>query len=63
MKNWNVSQARVARVLNTGHKTVGKWLEGNTMPSSEYIIKLTIVFDCSVEDLVLLDPYDIPELL
>ena len=55
---WKVTQKELARVLHTNPRTVERWLNNSPLPSTEYIVRLSIVLDCRVEDLVILEESD-----
>lgn len=63
LKDWNVSKSRLAKVLHTNYRTVDRWLNTKSMPRSTYLIQMTIVLDCEVEDLIILESIDEMELL
>ena len=46
-----VSQERLARSVGSSVSTVSKWEQGQTVPSSEYVLALCKIFGCSPRDL------------
>jgi transcriptional regulator with XRE-family HTH domain len=46
-----VSQEKLARAVGLSVSAVSKWEQGQTIPSSEYVLALCTIFECSVRDL------------
>lgn len=48
----NLSQEEVAKGINTSQRNIGRWENGENLPSSEYIILLADYFQCSTDFLL-----------
>lgn len=49
----NLTQTDIAEYLNLSTQSISKWETGEAIPSIEYILKLSKLFNCSADDLFL----------
>ena len=48
----NLSQKDLAKKLNISRQSISKWEQGISYPSILYLVPLTKILDCSLEDLL-----------
>ena len=48
----NLSQEDLAKKLNISRQSISKWEQGISYPSILYLVPLTKILDCSLEDLL-----------
>lgn len=48
----NLSQEDLARKLQISRQSISKWEQGISYPSILYLVPLTKILDCSLEDLL-----------
>ena len=48
----NLTQKDVAKAINTNQSTVARWEAGEHLPTSDYIVKLSNLFQCSSDYLL-----------
>lgn len=48
----NLSQESLARILNISRQSISKWEQGISYPSILYLIPLTKILDCTLEELL-----------
>ena len=48
----NLSQEDLARKLNISRQSISKWEQGISYPSILYLIPLTKILDCTLEELL-----------
>ena len=51
-KNKNISQEELAELLDVSRQSISKWEQGISYPSILYLIPLTKILDCHLEDLL-----------
>lgn len=51
-KKKKMSQSELANKLNVTQSMVAKWENGKNMPSVEILIKLSEIFECTIDELV-----------
>lgn len=52
MEQANISQSELARRLNVTHGAVNKWVAGVARPTVDNLIALSVIFDCTMDELV-----------
>ena len=48
----NLSQENLARKLQISRQSISKWEQGISYPSILYLVPLTKIFDCTLEELL-----------
>ena len=48
----NMSQEQLAKEINVDRSTVTKWETGEAMPRANKLVKLSQIFNCSVDELL-----------
>ena len=48
----NLSQEDLARKLNISRQSISKWEQGISYPSILYLVPLTQILDCTLEELL-----------
>ena len=48
----NLSQEDLARKLKISRQSISKWEQGISYPSILYLVPLTKIFDCTLEELL-----------
>ena len=52
----NLSQESLAEKMSVSRQTISKWENGDTYPSTEHILMLAKILDCSMDNLIDHDP-------
>lgn len=52
MKNKKMSKSDLARAVGVKRQTVNLWTVGNTVPKASHLIKLSDIFNCSVDEIL-----------
>lgn len=52
MKKNKMTQLEISKALNVTQSTISNWVRGKIFPSVESLDKLTVLFNCSIEDLI-----------
>ena len=55
-KEKNFTQGYVAEKLNINRSTISKWENGEFLPSTENLIKLAALYNCTVDELLASKP-------
>lgn len=48
----NMSQEQLAKEINVDRSTVTKWETGEAMPRANKLVKLSQIFNCSIDELL-----------
>ena len=52
MKEQKVSQGKLIKEMKISSSTLFNWLKGNTLPSTDRLIRIAVYLDCSIDYLI-----------
>ena len=50
-KNFKMTQAELAEKMNLSQSAVAKWENGECLPKAEMLLRLSKVFNCTIDEL------------
>ncbi len=52
LKQRGIKQKHIAKKLEVSEATVSHWVQGKNMPKAKYILKLTLLLNLPIEELI-----------